>query len=172
MGKMIIPNTKEMDEIKSVNPSKWSLIKNLSDFIKTLGLENKNLWAPLDNNISSDLNKVETSNFSSWKLLAFNNLENQSMNAKRGTVDKTNDLIKDFKEKEQSWVIVKGQDEIIFETSQSSLNQDPKHLKSLVKEIIEDLKINYPIIVVQERQEEYLWGFYYNPKNWRNFKVG
>ena len=57
---MIIPNTKEMDEIKSVNPSKWSLIKNLSDFIKTLGLENKNLWAPLDNNISSDLNKVET----------------------------------------------------------------------------------------------------------------
>ena len=127
MGKMIIPNTKEMDEIKSVNPSKWSLIKNLSDFIKTLGLENKNLWAPLDNNISSDLNKVETSNFSSWKLLAFNNLENQSMKAKRGTVDKTNDLIKDFKEKEQSWVIVKGQDEIIFETSQSSLNQDPKH---------------------------------------------
>ena len=172
MGKMIIPNTKEMDEIKSVNPSKWSLIKNLSDFIKTLGLENKNLWAPLDNNISSDLNKVETSNFSSWKLLAFNNLENKSMKAKRGTVDKTNDLIKDFKEKEQSWVIVKGQDEIIFETSQSSLNQDPKHLKSLVKEIIEDLKINYPIIVVQERQEEYLWGFYYNPKNWRNFKVG
>lgn len=166
MGKMIIPNTKEMDEIKSVNASKWSLIKNLSDFIKTLGLENKNLWAPLDNTISSDLNKVETYNFSSWKLLAFNNLENKSMKAKRETVDKTNDLIKDFKEKEQSWVIVKGQDEIIFETSQSSLNQDPKHLKSLVKEIIEDLKINYPIIVVQERQEEYLWGFYYNPKNW------
>lgn len=168
MGKMIIPNTKEMDEIKSVQPSKWSLIKNLSDFIKTLGLENNNLWAPLDNNISSDLNKVETYNFSSWKLLAFNNLENKSMKAKRETVDKTNDLIKHFQEKEKSWVIVKGQDEIIFGTSQSSLNQDPKHLKSLVKEIIEDLKINYPIIVVQERQEEYLWGFYYNPKNWEN----
>ncbi len=169
---MIIPNTKEMDEIKSIQPSKWSLIKNLSDFIKTLGLENNNLWAPLDNNISSDLNKVETYNFSSWKLLAFNNLENKSMKAKRETVDKKNDLIKDFQEKEQSWVILKGQDEIIFGTSQSSLNQDPKHLKSLVKEIIEDLKINYPIIVVQERKEEYLWGFYYNPKNWRNFKVG
>ena len=82
---MIIPNTKEMDEIKSVNASKWSLIKNLSDFIKTLGLENKNLWAPLDNTISSDLNKVETYNFSSWKLLAFNNLENKSMKAKRVT---------------------------------------------------------------------------------------
>ena len=37
MGKMIIPNTKEMDEIKSIQPSKWSLIKNLSDFIKTFG---------------------------------------------------------------------------------------------------------------------------------------
>ena len=92
------------------------------------------------------------------------------MKVKRETVDKTNDLIKHFQEKEKSWGIVKGQDEIIFGTGQSSLNQDPKHLKSLVKEIIEDLKINYPIIVVQERQEEYLWGFYYNPKNWDNFE--
>ena len=168
---MIIPNTKEMDEIKSVNPSKWSLIKNLSDFIKTLGLENKNLWAPLDNTNYSDLTKVEPYNFSSWKLLAFNNLENKSMNVKRETIDKTNDLIKDFQEKEQSWETIKSEDEIIFGTGQYALNQDPKHLKSLVKEIIGDLKINYPIIVVQERQKEYLWGFYYNPKNWRNFEV-
>ena len=166
---MIIPNTKEMDEIKSVNPSKWSLIKNLSDFIKTLGLENNNLWAPLDKTISSDLTKVETYNFSSWKLLAFNNLENKSMKVKRETVNKTNDLVKDFQEKEKSWVTIKSQDEIIFGKGQFSLNQNPKDLKSLVKEIIEDLKINYPIIVVQERKEEYLWGFYYNPKNWRNF---
>jgi len=169
MGRMIIPNTKEMDEIKSVNPSKWSLIKNLSDFIKTLGLENENLWAPLDNTISSDLTKVKTYNFSSWKLLVFNNLENKSMKAKRETVDKTNDLIKDFQEKEKSWVTIKSQDEIIFQ-SQNSEGQNPKHLKSLVNEIIEDLKINYPIIVVQERQEEYLWGFYYNPKNWGSYK--
>ena len=89
---MIIPNKKEMDEIKSIQPSKWSLIKNLSDFIKTLGLENENLWAPLDDTISSDLTKVETYNFSSWKLLAFNNFENKSMKVKRKTVDKKNDL--------------------------------------------------------------------------------
>lgn len=165
---MIIPNTKEMDEIKSVNPSKWSLIKNLSDFIKTLGLENENLWAPLGN-ISSDLSKIETYDFASWKLLAFNNLENKSMKVKRGTLNKTNDLIKDFQEREKSWITIKSQDEIIFE-SQYSEGQNPKHLKSLVNEIIEDLKINYPIIVVQERQEEYLWGFYYNPKNWGSYK--
>ena len=171
MGRMIIPNKKEMDEIKSIQPSKWSLIKNLSDFIKTLGLENKNLWAPLDNTISSDLTKVETYNFSSWKLLAFNNFENKSMKVKRKTVDKKNDLIKDFKEKEQSWVTVKSQDEIIFGKNPDSMRKNRKDLKSLVKEIIEDLKINYPIIVVQERKEEYLWGFYYNPKNWRNFDV-
>ncbi|MHA2036281.1 MAG: hypothetical protein ACW98X_07595 [Promethearchaeota archaeon] len=176
MGRMIIPNKKEMDEIKSIQPSKWSLIKNLSDFIKTLGLENKNLWAPLDNTISSDLTKVETYNFSSWKLLAFNNFENKSMKVKRKTVDKKNDLIKDFQEKEQSWVTVKSQDEIIFGGTTgmvnfgNSMRKNRKDLKSLVKEIIEDLKINYPIIVVQERKEEYLWGFYYNPKNWSSYE--
>ena len=169
---MIIPNTKEMDEIKSVNPSKWSLIKNLSDFIKTLGLENKNVWAPLYKNFSSDLAKVETYDFASWKLLAFNNLENKSMKAKKEVVDKTNDLVKDFQEKEKSWITIKSQDEIIFGTSQYALNEGSKPLKTLVEEITGDSKINYPIIVVQERQKEFLWGFYYNPKNWRNFKVG
>mgnify|MGYP000394725134 CR=1 FL=1 len=74
MGRMIIPNTKEMDEIKSVNPSKWSLIKNLSDFIKTLGLENENLWAPLDNTISSDLvRNIQFSKSSNFLWLTINN---------------------------------------------------------------------------------------------------
>lgn len=164
---MIIPNTKGMDEIKSVSPIKWSLIKNLSDFIKTLGLKDKNLWAPLDNTISSDLAKVKTHYFSTWKLLAFNNLEGERR--KREYIKKTNNLIKDFQEKEQSWKTIKSQDEIIYETGQVG-QQDPKYLKTLVKEITEDLKINYPIIVVQRRKDEYLWGFYYNPKNWRRYE--
>lgn len=170
MGKLIVPNTKEMDEIKSINPSKWSLIKNLSDFIKTLGLENKNVWAPLYKNFSSDLAKVESLDFASWKLLAFNNLENKSMKAKKEVVDKTNDLVKDFQEKEKSWITIKSQDEIIFGTSQYALNEGSKPLKTLVEEITGDSKINYPIIVVQERQKEFLWGFYYNPKNWQSYK--
>ena len=164
MGKMIIPNTKEMDEIKSESLPKWSLIKNLSDFIKTLDLEDKNLWAPLDKRISSDLAKHSTSDYSSWKLLAFNNLEGKRK--KKEIIEKTNNLIKDFQEKELYWETIKGQDEIIFGTRRE-VEQDPKYLKSLVKEIMEDLKNNYPIIVVQERKDEYLWGFYYNPKNWR-----